>query len=202
MPALSWLADKKEPLWYLVIGCFLLQSVAPDVFSALGLAWNSELTIKAASGFVMYALLGYLLSTTDFSGRQRRAIYVLGAFGLLFRFFWTLVTAELSGSLGTAFFEYLGFPTVLYSAAVFVWFRQRDLSNLKRWESGISAASACSFGIYLIHYPILHKVVFGMMGLSPTSVLTRTVFPPFFYLALLVVVYFMRKIPVVRRTLP
>ncbi|MBM6891761.1 acyltransferase family protein [Enorma massiliensis] len=202
LPALSWLADKRETLWYLVGGTFVLQSVMPKVFALLGMSWNGELIVRVASGHIMFVLLGYLLSTESISSNKRKVIYALGAFGLAFRFIWTLVVSEQAGSLDRTFFDYLGFPSVLYATAIFVWFKYRDFSSLKKHAPFLSKISACSFGIYLIHRPIMQYLLFGFMGISTTSVLARTIMPPLYYLALLFIVYIIKKVPLIRKIVP
>lgn len=202
LPALSWLADRRKTLWYLVIGSFVLQSVMPKLFTLLGLSWNGDLTIRVASGHIMFVLLGYLLSTTDIPVKQRRVIYLLGIFGLVFRFFWTLIVSERAGTLNRTFFDYLGFPSVLYAVAVFTWFKYFDFSPLEKKAKQIAKISSCSFGIYLIHRPLLQHIFFGIMGVSTTSLFARTIAPPIIYLCLLAMVYFMQRIPFVRRAVP
>lgn len=202
LPVLSLLADHRRVLWYAVGASFVLQSVAPQVFSLLGLSWNGELTLRVASGHIMFVLLGYLLSTEELSSRQRGLVYALGIFGLIFRFGWTLWASETSGELDRTFFNYLGFPSVLYAAAVFVFFKYRDFGALERHGRALAKVSACSFGVYLIHRPILQHVVFGLLGVPVTSVLARTVMPVAYYVCLVAVVYVVRKVPVLRRVFP
>lgn len=202
LPVLSLLADHRRVLWYAVAASFALQSVAPQVFSLLGLSWNGELTVRVASGHIMFVLLGYLLSTEELSSRRRGAVYALGIFGLLFRFAWTLWASEAAGELDRTLFNYLGFPSVFYAVAVFIFFKYRDYTVLERHARALAKVSACSFGVYLIHRPILQYVVFGLLGVPATSVAARTVMPLAVYAGLVVAVFVVRKVPVLRRVFP
>ena len=202
MPALSLLSDHVGVLKYLVAGSFVLQSLAPQLCSLLGLSWNSSLTVLVASGHLLFVLLGYLLSTQELSKRTRLTIYALGLFGLLLRFTCTLVSSEAAGDLDRTFFNYLGFPSVLYSVGIFTWFKYHDWSWLEGKAKLIAAVSACSFGIYLIHRPILQSVVFGVMGVPTTSVAFRLAGALAFYLVLLAVVWAWRKVPGLRKLMP
>ena len=202
MPALSYLSGKTDLLKYLVLVSFVLQSVAPQVCSLLNLSWNSSMTILVASGHLLFVILGYLLATQDINKRQRYVIYAFGLFGLLLRFIYTLVLSESSGELDRTFFNYLGFPSVLYSTAVFVWFKYHDWSFLRKYGHRIAALSACSFGIYLIHRPLLDGIIFGALGVDRTSILMRTAGAVLYYCFLLFLVYVLRKVPGVKRLFP
>ena len=48
----------------------------------------------------------------------------------------------------------------------------------------------------------MQYLLFGFMGISTTSVLARTIMPPLYYLALLFIVYIIKKVPLIRKIVP
>lgn len=206
LPALSWLSEKQTTLVYLVIGSFILQAVMPTACSMLGISWNGGLNVGAISGYLFFLVLGYLLSVLNLNSKKRMLIYMLGIFGLLFRFIYTLISSEMSGTLDRTLFNYTGFPSVLYASAVFVWFRYHDWSRVlaafQKLNLKPSQLAACSFGVYLIHKPLLDYVVIGMLGIDKTSIAFRTIGALLFYLVCVLLVSAMRRVPLLNRIVP
>ena len=72
---------------------------------------------------MIYVLLGYtLLNYINLDLKKRLLIYGLGFMGLMIRgmsvYLWSLEKGKIDNTLG----ETIGFPTVLYAVAVFVFF--------------------------------------------------------------------------------
>lgn len=202
MPLLSLLDGRYKLQLYLVAGTFVLESVIPYTAPLLGLPVGAVVTVSSASSYAIFVLLGSLLSRCEISLGKRIAIYLLGLVGLLVRFCYTLLSSEATGDVDRFFFSYIAYPSVLLSVAVFVWFRYHDWSFLDRLGPAIASIASCSFGIYLIHYPLLHRIVFARLGISGESVLFRTVGALAFYVVVLAVVTLGKRLPVVRRLFP
>lgn len=178
MPLLSLLADNKKALAYGVGASFILQSVLPYVLPILGIEWPESISILALSGNLLFTALGYLLATTELSKKQRMTIYILGIMGAIFRFAYTAVSSEAIGAVDRLYFNYLAFPAVLQGAAIFTLFKYLDFSPIgAKGMNLLSTISSCSFGVYLIHEPILNHIVFSPHWLSipVTSIKLRTV---------------------------
>ena len=202
MPLLSLLVSHRRLMWYLAGGTFLLESVLPYAWRALGIGAGAVITISSASSYVMFVILGYLFSTEDLTRRRRTAIYMLGVAGLLVRFVYTLVLSEADGQVDRTFFNYIGFPSVLLAVAVFVFARYHNWSRLEGHRALLAHISGCSFGVYLVHYPVLNSIVFKRAGVPTTSVWFR-VFGAFaLYCAFVLAVRLARRVPVVRRLFP
>lgn len=202
MPLLSLLDDRYRLQLYLVAGTFILESLLPFVLPAVGVSAGAVVTVSSAASYVMFVLLGPLLSQYDIKPKTRLAVYALGLLGLVFRFAYTLLSSESIGNVDRLYFNYIAFPSVLLSVAVFVWFKYRDWTFLSRWGVKIASIAACSFGVYLVHYPILHRIVFARLGVSPNSILFRTVGALLFYVVVVLGVYVAKRIPVVRKLFP
>lgn len=206
MPVLSLLADNKRILWYMVVVSFALQSLLPYLSDLVGIdAWNDDLSLPVAGNCLMFGLIGFLLSETDFSSFQRKTIYCLGILGLILRFSYTCFSSFEAGVLDRTLFGTISFPSVLYAVAVFVWFKYRNWDKLissPRAKRILSSVSACSFGVYLIHDFILFELVFERMGVPTSSILLRTVGVFVLYLCCLAIVFVMKRIPFIKHLVP
>ena len=205
MPLLSLLADSKKALAYGVGAAFILQSILPYVLPVFGIQWPGSISILALSGNLLFTALGYLLSTTELTKKQRRVIYALGIIGTVIRFAYTAASSEAIRDVDRLFFNYLAFPAVLQGAAIFTFFKSLDFSTLD--EKGVrllSAVSSCSFGVYLIHKPILDHFILSphWLNVPMTSVMLRTVGALVFYIACVGIVLLLKKIPVVKSIVP
>ena len=72
--------QQKHPAVYDRI-CFLINTIYPMACVALKIQYNGAFSFPAASGYMMFVLLGYLLSNTDFTRHQRWLFYGLALFG-------------------------------------------------------------------------------------------------------------------------
>lgn len=205
MPLLSLLADNRKVLLYGVGASFILQSVLPYALPVLGIEWSGSISILALSGNLLFTALGYLLSTTELNKKQRMIIYVLGILGTVFRFAYTAVSSEAIGGVDRLFFNYLAFPAVLQGAAVFTFFKNLNFSTLGEKEKRLlSAISSCSFGVYLIHKPILDHFILSprCLNIPMTSIALRTVGVIIFYIFCIGIILVLKRIPLVRKIVP
>lgn len=203
-PVLSCLADRRRVLWYLAGTFFVLQSVIPPLATLFGVPWNTEIQQPVATGFVFYAVLGYLVSTQDISKKHRLIIYALGIAALIIRF---VEMAYLSASLGakTSYLStsYASFVGVLPALAVFVFFKYLDFSKLKpKMTSFIGKVSSCSLGVYLIHCILIKDVIFGILHVPLTSIGLRVIAPFVVYALCVMIVLLIKKVPVLNRVVP
>ncbi|MEE8716012.1 MAG: acyltransferase [Coriobacteriales bacterium] len=210
MPLLSLLADpararrNERVMWYAVGVTFVLVSLLPCLCRSVGIRWNPDLGFPMLAGYLIFPVLGYLLSRTEFTRAQRWAIYALGLFGLALRFIGTLVLTDAGGKLDERLWEYTNFPCVLLSVAVFVaaknipWDR---LFRTARARRGLANVAGASFGIYLVH-----MIVFWgfqqVTHLPETSPVWRWAMPLLAYAVCLAIVLVLKRVPGVRRILP
>lgn len=206
IPVLSLLADGKHDnvLWYALGVSFITISVLPCLLPLMGIQFNPSLSFPLMQGYLMFPVLGYLLSKTEFSKAARRTIYVLGLLGFATRLVSTLVISPQIGQLYQVFWGLTNFPTVFLSVAVFVFFKQvnwnRFISTEKRARA-ISKIASCSFGIYLLHMFFFYHAL-QITGLDGGRLLWRVVMPFVAYFACLATTYAIKQVPLLRKIIP
>lgn len=202
MPVLSLLADHKKVLWYMVASSFVLTSVLPFLLSPLGIQWPGSISLPACGGMLMFVILGFLLSETEVQKKYRYFAYALGAFSLCFRYVFTYINSTNIGIVDRTYFNYLAWPSVLLAIAVFLWFKQLDTSYFSTWSRQIAKLSGCSFGVYLIHKPILDNFVIDLLNVPMNSILLRTIGIPLLYITCILIVRLMKRLPALRSLVP
>lgn len=202
LPVLSLLSDNKKALTYMAGVSFLLVSVLPFACSAIGISWPGSISIPVCGGMLMFVILGFLLSETSIPKRTRMIIYALGVASMLFRYAYTYTSSNALGYVDRTYFDYMAFPSVILGVAVFVFFKHLDTTRLEPFSKQLSKLSGCSFGVYLIHKPILDFVIMDALGVPMTSVLLRTVGVIALYLICVSLVLLLKKIPVLREIVP
>ncbi len=159
LPVLSAVTvRRREVFTYLVVVCLSLNVLCPFACSLLGLRYNGALAVM--DGYLVYAVLGYLLSQYELGRRWRILIYVLGAAGLLLHMAGTYFLSMRSGAISHVFKGYLNLPCFFYAAAVFLLVRQGSQRwkptawwlRIAQWLSGYT------FSVYLLHSFVLWAV--------------------------------------------
>lgn len=203
MPVLSLLANNRRILWYMAGGSFLLSSFVPLVIGYMGFWWNYSLTMLTCGGYLMYAILGYLLATEEFSKPKRLILYLLGLFGAVLRYVMTVLGSRRDGVIYKGFFSYTAYYAVFLAVAVFLFVKNsRLLERIKqssRFVSTIKTVSGCSFGIYLTH-----MIIFNILKeYLPTNCWEWRLLVPFLIYAIgLLGVWILKKIPVLKHIVP
>ena len=178
-------------------------SVLPFVSSALQLTYWGNFAFPMLGGYLIFAVLGYLLYTTELSLWQRIVLYALGAFGAVVRYFHTAIASVQEGAINKLTWEHQNWPTVLLAAAVFVFvkyacryplFQREKFVRLVKWLSG------ASFGIYLIHVFIMEQITYRF-SINTLSGWWRLFGAFAVYFVALLLVKVLQKIPYVGKCL-
>lgn len=205
MPFLSVLADDKyrNVCWYTVIAFFITKSLIPVILSVFKISYNNDLSIQLGT-YIIFPLLGYLLSTQNLTKKQRIVIYILGFLSACFRYGLTYYWTVSSGKLDNTIKGYQTFHSVLLACAVFVFIKQIDFTKILRSDrirKILADIAGCSFGIYLIHKIIMHYEI-KLFDINVYSWQWR-VFGIFTtYFVCLGIVFILKKIPFVKKVLP
>ena len=205
MPVLSLLTEKKnrKMLWYIVLIMFITKSVLPVTLDLLGIYYNSNLSIFF-DGYLIFVILGYLLSTMKMEKKNRIIIYILGIISCFIRYFGTFILSTKNGVLDKTFFGYTQFHSVFLAVAVFIFIKQIDFEKIIKQEKIkkiLIKVSSCSFGVYLIHL-IVKSCEVKLFGINELSIWWRTVGVFLTYIISLLAVLIMKKIPILKKFVP
>lgn len=206
IPVLSLLVERvsREILWYFAGLTFLTLSAFPLLCHLFGITYNQSLEFPLGGGFLLYVILGYLLSTEDLNRSRRVTCYALGVFAIALRYFGTIYLSNQSNQLDTTLWGYHNVPAVFLSVAIFVLFKSIKWDQLLSTESiktTIAKISGCSFGIYLIHaFLIWHGL--QITSIPETSLRWRIVGPIVGYILCLALVLLAKRIPIIRKLVP
>lgn len=205
IPVLSVLAEEKNKkiCWYAVLALFITQSVLPVMFEIFGIKYSPYLEIQFG-GYIIFILLGYLLSTTNIEKKYRVLLYIAAIFSICLRYFTTLNLTISENKLNKLFFEYVQFHSVILASAVFVFMKNINMDRIKnslKMSKIVSEISGCSFGIYLIHKVVMHYEI-KFLNISVITWQWRVFGIISTYLISLTIVYLVKKIPIVKKIFP
>lgn len=128
------------------------------------------------SGYVLYFLLGYLITNIELSRMKRWVIYALGAVGLASFIFVAggyMLRHDVHADLWNG---YLSVGTVFFAAAVYVAAHNTDWSFMpQRIASLFTKLSGLTFGVFLIHLMLIDVLARISPANSFPEVLLRTV---------------------------
>jgi surface polysaccharide O-acyltransferase-like enzyme len=206
MPVLSHFAtdEGKKTLWYFVAVAFVFCFLLPGILPLVGISWNPALDYPlAGGGFIVYAVLGYLISTTKIPGKYRVIIYALGIGSLLLRYFGTLGLSLNSGAVDHTFWGYTLYGCLFLTVAVFTAVKQINWNWLirGRGERILQLVSSASLGIYLIHMFVLYYGG-GLTGFEGGDWQYRIIGPFVAYFVCLGIVLLLKRIPGIKYLVP
>ena len=208
MPLFSLLADERyrRILHYVVIVGILTVCVLPYFYNLFHIIigksffWNGNMRISCLAGYSVYAVLGYLASIHSFTKKQRVAIYANGVFCIAIGLLSFYVLTPTLG-LQQIFFDYFNYPHMGLALAVFVfirYFTEKFIKNDEMWSLLFKKLASCSFGVFLCHLFLLQ-----FMEVRPFfakySVQWYFFWPVVCYLACVLSVAFIKKIPVIKK---
>lgn len=206
IPILSlFTKDRKNRkyMWYMVILAFITRSFLPLVCKMTGIKWNSNLETPLVGKYLIFVLLGYLLSTEDIKKRNRIIIYILGFLSMLLRYIGTYYLSTREGRINKMFFGYEHFTSVFLAIAVFIFIKNIKWDKVfsdKILNKYIPKITSCSLGIYLIHQ-IVRTYEVKIFDIDVRSIWWRTIGTVVTYIISLIIVLVIKKIPKINKIL-
>jgi len=196
--------DRRVKLFaYMALLSFITLCVMPMVSRWTGIAWNEELNTAVSAGYLIYPLLGYVLTRVEIPRKWRVCAYLLGAGGMILRMVMTWKLSARIGYVDYAYGTYLNFPCVLQTIAVFLFFRHFRFSHEKA-NRIVRRLSAASFTVYLSHKFVMD--VLDRFSVEPAFIADTWLHPvlwPFAVYLICILLYVLgRKIPVVKHLFP
>ena len=205
MPLLSAVdAEKKKTIFiYLSSILFILTIVIPFTISALNLNIIYPFSFAKSSGYLFYTLTGYLLHKYELKKKYRIILYLLSIFGLLSHCIGTYILSMQAGEIILTFKGYVNLPCALYALGIFVFFKYElvKIMKLHKIKKIINILDYYTFAIYLIHYFVLIGLI-KLFSLDETSLIFRLIMPFIIIVISLILTYFVRKVPLLKKILP
>ena len=196
--------NKKETFLYIISGFVILNVALPLISSLSGhvIPWNIGFIMPIGSNYVIYLLIGYCIDRYDVKKNTRIFIYILGLFGLLLQMLGTLYLSFKDNSLNETFKGYMGLPCILYSTALFLFFRNLQSSGIRTvLYNAASVFRKQVLGIYLLHYFVM-AVVRRFITFNDQNVKYRILLGLVAFFTSWIIVKIGQKIPVLKKLLP
>lgn len=209
IPIFSVFTEKEEYrkiLKAIVIFEFIIRGVIYPICKILNVAFPTILSYCIGlTPYIIFLLLGYLLSTENLKKKHRIIIYVCGIVSALIRYFYTYYFSIKEGRLNKDLFDYCSGISILLAVAVFVFIKNINWDKvLKRLHISpkiLAEISGCSLGVYLIHI-LLKNNITNTFGLNVYSIWYRTIGAVVLYILCVIIVYLFKKVPFLRRIVP
>ena len=206
IPFLSLVAkeENRKILWFTVLLYFIFNASLSKLLPLVGIKYNNSLTVQLP-GYVIYVILGYLLSTKDLTKKQKIILYISAIIGVIFRYTVTFILSKQSGEVIKNTWGYTQWHCILLACAIFVFVKNlkidEKLKNRQKIVRILSKVSGCSFGVFLIHKMVMHYE----LQFFNTNILDwkwRTIGVIITYLFSLIIIYILKKNPIIKRIVP
>ena len=198
-PTIDW----KTALIFEVI-CYWAVPVFVMLSGATLLKYRERYNTKA-NGYIMFLILGYLLSTTDISKKKRIIIYILGVLSAIIRYFYTYHFSMKQGKVNKDLFDYTSALSVFLSLSVFLFIKninlEKVLNKFHITPNFLATISSCSFGVYLMHL-LVKNTLTDLFNLNPLNIIYRTIGAICLYVICVIIVLGIKKIPIVKNIVP
>ena len=200
MPLLSLVAKKenKKSLWFVCILYFVLNGFIPNILSLIGITYNTGATVQLG-GYIIFAILGYLLSQEEISKKYRLLFYISAIIGLVYRYSTTFILSKNAGYVVKTTWGYTSWHSILLACAIFVFIKSINLNKLsEKCKNILAQIAGCSYGIFLIHQLVM-SLERNILNINTACWEWRTFGIVTTYIISLSVVYILKKIPVIKR---
>ena len=210
MPLLSLLTSEKyrKTLWLTVLLFFVFNGFIPNICRLIGINWYSGFGVPL-NGYVVYVILGYLLSTTNskfvLNSKQMILLLLFTFIGISYRYISTFVLSTTSGIVNKTTWGYSSWHCMLLTVFVFLLIKNSKLlqkiSKNPKIYNVIAKISSCSFGIYLIHLIIKYYFVM-LLRINTASWSFRTLGVVIIYLISLFIILLLKRVPLIKKIVP
>ena len=205
IPVFAAISDdkKKDIFTYLAIGTFVLNILIPFLISVFQIPITFPISIQVMGGNLFFTVVGYLLHKYDLLKKYKFIIYFLALVGLMLHIGGTYHLSMAAGEIVKTYKGYMNLPCVLYSIGVFTFIKY-DLVKILQFDligKIVKTLDFYTFGIYLIHWYVI-KFLDITFKLNSTSIIYRLFLPIIVLIMSVIVIYAIRKIPIIRNILP
>ena len=186
--------ENKNLLQYLIILLFIF-TCTPSILTV----FNINLKYPTLfTGFTLYFILGYYLNTFEINKKYRYVVYILGLISLIITPILTINYSILNNIHSQRFFEYGSFNIYLYSASLFLLFK--NIFNKKEETKLLNSLSKLYFGIYLIHGLVLGLLMkYNVFNLNMNLTIKVFFVSLIVFIISLITSFILSKIPFIKR---
>ena len=205
IPVFSAISEekRKDIFTYITSIAFILNILVPFLLSVFNIEVTYIISMSLASESIFYTLTGYLLHNYELSRKQINILYILAILGLIMHIVGTYYLSIDANKIVQTYKGYNNLPCVLYSLGVFVFIKYDliKIMNYNTIKKIVYFLNPYTFGIYLIHWYVLRYLEMAL-NIPVTSIMHRLI-TPFIVIALsVVIIYILRKIPIVKKIVP
>ncbi|MBQ9609880.1 MAG: acyltransferase [Lachnospiraceae bacterium] len=196
--------EKKQSIYlYTSIICFICNICIPFVINVFKIDYKFSISVSVGSGYLLYVLIGYLLSYNDLELKQRIIVYFLGLFGLLVHIMGTYKLSIEAGTIIRTFKGYNNVPCIMYSIGIFVLIKiiAEKISSEHFWKI-INFLGKYTFSVYLMQWFIMDFVTHKFSEINIYSMWYRLGTPILIYLICVIITIVLRKIPILKKIVP
>lgn len=209
IPVLSILTEKekyRKTMWGIVGFIFIFQTILKPLCQMLNITYPNVLNYTLEpNAYIIYLLLGYLLSTTDLNKKCKISLYILSIIALFTRYLYTMSASVETGVLNKASWGYTSFTGLFPAISVFILIKDLKwneiLSRIKVNPQILSNIASCSFGVYLMHMLVKSRIT-NLFNINTASYFYRLIFPLILYIICITLVYAIKKIPFIKKIVP
>ncbi len=169
VPFVRKIAESKSLTKYFLVLAFVFVFLLPESVQIISMFsekygkfagdWVNNFDMKFVAGFTGYFLLGYYLSSSEFSIKTERAVYLAGLLGFTATVMMSLYASRFKGEPFDFYYDHYTVNVLCEAAAVFVFFRK----HFNFPSRIILKLSQYSFGAYLVHAEVI--IVLSQLGL-------------------------------------
>lgn len=198
-------ASKRDIEYWLLIwiiyGIFItygIKTFLPDFIPLL-----KKFDINILVGYLGFFIAGYYFSNYDISEKLKKIIYSSGIIILIISLLYGNYQSVITGNK-VIYFDVFSPGTVIITLAIFIYFKNKVGSSLKRKriENIIKRTGSLTFGIYLIHFLVIK--VLNKFGIAPdifNPLLSIWFISTLTFIISAFIIYVMSKIPIVNKYL-
>lgn len=199
-------SNRKSLFIYLAVAGFVMETLIPFINNIFAFDINWSISVSVVGGYLIFIPIGYLLYSYDIPKIIMYIIYVLGLLGLLLHICGTYTLSRAVGDIVEAYKGYTNLPSIIYAVGIFTFGKQFGNKIMKtRCGSLINFLGEYTFAIYLIHIyimVIIQKVFEIFFDISCQTLLYRLSAPVIIVILAVLIVWFIRKIAVLKKIVP
>ncbi len=213
--------DKRRKIFtYFVLICLVCSKLIPLLLAVFKWEFPWPFADQGSwLNYVLYAVLGYLISEYEAPAWMRWTVYGLALAAMLVHGIGTFVDSRNTGSVSYLFKGYEKLPSFLYASGVFLFVKQISGAVMRRKPLRVVLESMAkyTFVTYLMHWYLMEMFLdtfhadwfTKLFGCAPIDVLVvganlwyRLLTPFLLYAVCMGVAWVLRKIPLVKYIVP